>query len=89
MRPLTANTRDLMMHDFRTKPDNLDPDDWQNFRSISHDALSLMIDFIETIRERPVWTQAPAAYWPDGMKPIATYDRWRNLKTAPASMAST
>ena len=61
MRPLTANTRDLMMHDFRTKPDNLDPDDWQNFRSISHDALSLMIDFIATIRERPVWTQAPAA----------------------------
>ena len=49
------------MHDFRTKPDNLDPDDWQNFRSISHDALSLMIDFIATIRERPVWTQAPAA----------------------------
>jgi glutamate/tyrosine decarboxylase-like PLP-dependent enzyme len=50
-----------MMHDFRIKPDDLDPDDWQNFRSISHDALSLMIDFIQTIRERPVWTQAPAA----------------------------
>jgi glutamate/tyrosine decarboxylase-like PLP-dependent enzyme len=39
--------------------DNLDPDDWQNFRSVGHDALSLMIDFIQTVRERPVWQQAP------------------------------
>jgi aromatic-L-amino-acid decarboxylase len=49
------------MPDFRIKPGDLDPDDWQNFRSIGHDALSLMIDFIQTIRDRPVWQQAPAA----------------------------
>ena len=39
---------------------DLDPDDWNDFRSTANDALGAMIDFIETIRERPVWRQAPA-----------------------------
>src|SRR5262245_31534317 len=50
-----------MTPDLRIKRDDLDPDDWQHFRSIGHDALGLMIDFLQTIRERPVWQQAPAA----------------------------
>ncbi|MGZ9076463.1 MAG: pyridoxal phosphate-dependent decarboxylase family protein [Burkholderiaceae bacterium] len=41
------------------KSSDLDPDDWNDFRSIAHDALGGMIEFIETIRERPVWQQAP------------------------------
>jgi glutamate/tyrosine decarboxylase-like PLP-dependent enzyme len=55
------NTDDPMTRDFRIEPNDLDPEDWQNFRSIGHDALSLMFDFLQTIRERPVWQQAPAA----------------------------
>ena len=41
-------------------PPNLDPDDWQAFRVASRRALDDMIDFLQTIRERPVWQQAPA-----------------------------
>ena len=39
--------------------DNLDPDDWQAFRAASHEALDRMIDFLATVRERPVWREAP------------------------------
>src|ERR1700681_928085 len=41
-------------------PPNLDPDDWQAFRVASRRALDDMIDFLQTVRERPVWQQAPA-----------------------------
>ena len=40
--------------------DNLDPEDWQAFRAASHDALDRMIDFLQTVCERPVWREAPA-----------------------------
>jgi aromatic-L-amino-acid decarboxylase len=39
---------------------NLDPDDWQRFRELSHRALDEMIDHLATIEERPVWQPAPA-----------------------------
>jgi glutamate/tyrosine decarboxylase-like PLP-dependent enzyme len=41
-------------------PPNLDPEDWQAFRAASRRALDDMIDFLQTVRERPVWQQAPA-----------------------------
>ena len=41
-------------------PPNLDPDDWQAFRAASRRALDDMIDFLQTVRERPVWQPAPA-----------------------------
>lgn len=49
-----------MLHN-AAKSSDLDPEDWDDFRSVAHDALGGMIDFIETVRERPVWQQAPAA----------------------------
>jgi aromatic-L-amino-acid/L-tryptophan decarboxylase len=39
--------------------DDLDPDDWEAFRSLGHEALDGMIDFLRTARERPVWREAP------------------------------
>src|SRR5215831_10245366 len=41
-------------------PPNLDPDDWQAFRAASRQALDEMIDFLQTVRERPVWQPVPA-----------------------------
>jgi aromatic-L-amino-acid/L-tryptophan decarboxylase len=41
-------------------PPNLDPEDWQAFRAASRRALDDMIDFLQTVRERPVWQPAPA-----------------------------
>jgi aromatic-L-amino-acid/L-tryptophan decarboxylase len=40
---------------------NLDPDDWQRFRELSHRALDEMIDHLSTIEDRPVWKPAPPA----------------------------
>jgi len=43
------------------KSSDLDPEDWDDFGSLAHEALTGMIDFLATVRERPVWQQAPAA----------------------------
>jgi aromatic-L-amino-acid/L-tryptophan decarboxylase len=37
---------------------DLDPEDWEAFRVSSHEALDGMIDFLRTVRERPVWREA-------------------------------
>src|SRR5437773_355520 len=37
----------------------LDPDDWQRFRELSHQALDDMIDHLASIEDRPVWQPAP------------------------------
>jgi aromatic-L-amino-acid/L-tryptophan decarboxylase len=58
------------MRNSGTQSHDLDPDDWQGFRSIGHDALNVMIDFIQTIRDRPVWEQAPASVIEQFQKPL-------------------
>ncbi|MDX8408916.1 MAG: pyridoxal-dependent decarboxylase, partial [Mariprofundales bacterium] len=37
----------------------LDPDNWDDFRSQSHQMLDDMIDHLQTLRQRPVWQPAP------------------------------
>ena len=37
----------------------LDPSDWQGFRSEAHHMLDDMIDYLQNIRERPVWQPIP------------------------------
>jgi glutamate/tyrosine decarboxylase-like PLP-dependent enzyme len=39
----------------------LDPQDWQSLRQQGHRMLDDMFDYIENIRERPVWQPIPAA----------------------------
>jgi aromatic-L-amino-acid/L-tryptophan decarboxylase len=48
-------------HDVPLADRNLDPDDWQRFRELSHRALDDMIDHLQTIEDRPVWQPAPQA----------------------------
>ncbi len=38
---------------------DLDPQDWEAFRALGHQALDGMIDFLRDVRERPVWREAP------------------------------
>ena len=38
---------------------NLDPENWDDFRTASHAALDSMIDHLQTVRDRPVWIEAP------------------------------
>lgn len=44
----------------QSSPPNLDPDDWEAFRAAGRRALDDMIDFLQTVRDRPVWQPAPA-----------------------------
>ena len=37
----------------------LDPADWQSFRAQGHRMLDDIIDYLEHIRERPVWQPIP------------------------------
>jgi aromatic-L-amino-acid/L-tryptophan decarboxylase len=37
----------------------LDPDDWTDIRAVGHRMLDDMFDYLEGIRERPVWQQMP------------------------------
>src|SRR5437764_2296627 len=48
----------------RSTPDpdrTLDPADWQTFRGQGHRMLDDIIDYLEHIRERPVWQPIPAS----------------------------
>lgn len=38
---------------------SLDPKDWKGFRRLAHRALDDALDFVESVRERPVWRQVP------------------------------
>ncbi len=37
----------------------LDPENWNDLRALGHRMLDDMIDYIEHIRERPVWQPIP------------------------------
>jgi aromatic-L-amino-acid decarboxylase len=39
--------------------ETLDPEDWQSMRALGHRILDDMLDYMQTIRERPVWQHAP------------------------------
>lgn len=38
---------------------SLDPESWDAYRSLAHAALDEAIDFVRTVRERPVWQPVP------------------------------
>ena len=51
------------MNDKKIEPDgpSLDPEDWSALRALGHRMLDDMVDYIEHIRERPVWQPIPEA----------------------------
>jgi glutamate/tyrosine decarboxylase-like PLP-dependent enzyme len=38
---------------------SLDPDNWQSLRALGHRMLDDMMDYLQTVRERPVWQPVP------------------------------
>ena len=40
---------------------SLDPDNWEDLRSLGHRTLDDMISYLQTVRERPVWKPLPEA----------------------------
>jgi aromatic-L-amino-acid decarboxylase len=39
--------------------ETLDPDDWEAMRKLGHKMLDDMLDYMKTVRERPVWQHVP------------------------------
>jgi aromatic-L-amino-acid decarboxylase len=39
--------------------ETLDPEDWESMRVLGHRMLDDMLDYMKTVRERPVWQHAP------------------------------
>jgi glutamate/tyrosine decarboxylase-like PLP-dependent enzyme len=39
--------------------ETLDPEDWESMRALGHRMLDDMLDYVRTVRERPVWRHAP------------------------------
>lgn len=42
-----------------TNRSELDPQDWESFREVSHRALDDAISYLETVRDRPTWQPVP------------------------------
>jgi aromatic-L-amino-acid decarboxylase len=39
--------------------ESLDPDDWESMRKLGHRMIDDMLDYLKTVRERPVWQHTP------------------------------
>ncbi len=50
-----------LLRDTTLDPPTLDPRDWASFRDQGHRMLDDMFDYLENIRQRPVWQPMPAA----------------------------
>lgn len=55
MRSDSTDTRPI------TDERSLDPDNWEELRHLGHRALDDMIDFLQSVRERPAWQPVPEA----------------------------
>ena len=44
-----------------TKPETLDPEDWEEARRIGHEMIDDMIDYLSSVRDRPAWRSVPDA----------------------------
>jgi aromatic-L-amino-acid decarboxylase len=42
-----------------TREESLDPDEWNGIRQLGHQMLDDMMDYLETVRARPVWKKIP------------------------------
>jgi glutamate/tyrosine decarboxylase-like PLP-dependent enzyme len=46
-------------HQEKDREETLDPEDWESMRALGHRIVDDAMDYIETIRDRPVWQHAP------------------------------
>jgi aromatic-L-amino-acid/L-tryptophan decarboxylase len=50
---------------------SLDPKGWKAFRSLAHKALDEALEFVERVRERPVWQPMPAEVHAELAQPLS------------------
>lgn len=58
---MTHGTNDVVANTPRESALILDPQDWDAFRKLSHAALDDALDYLQSVRERPVWQPVPDA----------------------------
>ncbi|HEY1977760.1 MAG TPA: pyridoxal-dependent decarboxylase [Candidatus Baltobacteraceae bacterium] len=58
---MTHGTNDVVANTPRESALILDPQDWDAFRALSHAALDDALDYLQSVRERPVWQPVPDA----------------------------
>lgn len=53
--------------------ETLDPEDWKSMRALGHRMVDDMMDYLETLRDRPVWEHAPLSVKAhfEGLPPLA------------------
>lgn len=49
---------------------SLDPANWNELRQLGHQMVDDMMDYLQTVRERPAWTQPPASTLKDMQQPL-------------------
>ena len=60
-----------MAHESTMPPEEtLDPEDWEAMRALGHRMLDDMLDYMQTVRERPVWQHAPDQVKANFDKPV-------------------
>lgn len=59
------------MTEANTCQGSLDPVDWEAFRKLAHTALDEAIDFVQSVRERPVWQPVPQSVRAALAQPLA------------------
>jgi glutamate/tyrosine decarboxylase-like PLP-dependent enzyme len=57
---VTNSAKDVVANTPRESALILDPKDWDAFRSLSHAALDDALDYLQGVRERPVWQPVPS-----------------------------
>jgi glutamate/tyrosine decarboxylase-like PLP-dependent enzyme len=65
--------------------ETLDPEDWENLRALGHRMVDEMLDYLQTVRERPVWQPIPQEVKEHLRKPLplvaegaeSTYEEFR------------
>lgn len=50
--------------------ETLDPDDWESMRTLGHQMLDDMVNYIKTVRQRPVWQHVPDHIKDEFRKPV-------------------
>ncbi|HEX7960429.1 MAG TPA: pyridoxal-dependent decarboxylase [Terriglobales bacterium] len=53
-----------------TREETLDPQDWTELRELGHRMLDDMLDYLQTVRERPVWKPLPKELTQEFDKPL-------------------
>jgi aromatic-L-amino-acid decarboxylase len=49
----------LKRENYVEREETMDPEDWESMRKLGHKMLDDMVDYLKTVRERPVWQHLP------------------------------